>query len=80
MTKPIIIFELKLAVKPDGINLDYDVDPLWAKKKLRNTVIQGGLDPKILLKSDKDKQPSLIPHHVSLADQEPSKDACICSM
>ncbi len=41
-------------VKPDGINLDYDVDPLWAKKKLRNTVIQGGLDPKILLKSDKE--------------------------
>ena len=41
-------------VKPDGINLDYDIDPLWAKKKLTNTVIQGGLDPKILLKSDKE--------------------------
>ncbi len=40
-------------VKPDGINLDYDIDPLWAKKKIRNTVIQGGLDPKILLKSEK---------------------------
>ena len=41
-------------VKPDGINLDYDIDPLWAKKKLRNTVIQGGLDPKLLLKSEKE--------------------------
>ncbi len=41
-------------VKPDGINLDYEIDPMWAKKKLRNVIIQGGLDPKILLKSEKD--------------------------
>ena len=41
-------------VKPDGINLDYEIDPLWAKKNLKNVVIQGGLDPKILLKSEEE--------------------------
>tara|TARA_B100001248_G_scaffold20667_1_gene13875 strand:+ start:6297 stop:7301 length:1005 start_codon:yes stop_codon:yes gene_type:complete len=41
-------------VKPDGINLDYEIDPLWAKENLKNVTIQGGLNPKILLKSDKE--------------------------
>ena len=41
-------------VKPDGINIDYNVDPKWAKENLKDTVIQGGLDPKILLLSDED--------------------------
>ena len=40
-------------VKPDGINLDHEINPTWAKKKLRNVTIQGGLDPRILLKSEK---------------------------
>ena len=35
-------------VKPDCISLDYETDPLWARKKLSNFVIQGGMDPKIL--------------------------------
>ncbi len=39
-------------VKPEGINIDYDIDPLWAKAKLRDVAIQGGLDPKTLLKSE----------------------------
>ena len=39
-------------VKPDGLNLDAEIDPIWAKKKLTNVVLQGGLDPKMLLKSD----------------------------
>ncbi len=39
-------------VKSDGINLDYEIDPLWAKNNLRNVVIQGGLDPKTLLISE----------------------------
>ena len=39
-------------VKPDGINLDYEIDPLWAKQNLENVIIQGGLDPKILLLSE----------------------------
>ena len=41
-------------VKPDGINIDYNIDPKWAKENLKDTVIQGGLDPKILLLSDEE--------------------------
>ncbi len=41
-------------VKADGINLDYDVDPLWVKQNLKNVVFQGGLDPKILLLSNEE--------------------------
>ncbi len=41
-------------VKPDGINLDADLDPKWAREKLKNVVLQGGLDPKILLKTGED--------------------------
>jgi len=40
-------------VKPDMINIDYDVDPKKIIKEIKIPV-QGGLDPKILL-SDKDK-------------------------
>ena len=43
--------DFNIIVKPDGINLDSEIDPLWAKGKLKNVVIQGGLDPHILLKS-----------------------------
>ena len=39
-------------VCPDGINIDYNVDPKWIKAKLNNVVIQGGLDPKYLLRPD----------------------------
>ena len=39
-------------VKPDGISLDYEIDPIWAKQNLTNVVLQGGLNPKILLESD----------------------------
>ena len=44
--------EFNNLVKPNGISLDSEVNPLWAKKNLKNVVIQGGLNPKILLKSD----------------------------
>ena len=37
-------------VKPDCISIDYDVDPQWIKEKLNGIPIQGGLDPKILLR------------------------------
>jgi len=37
-------------VKPDCISIDYEVDPKWIKEKLKGMTIQGGLDPKILLK------------------------------
>jgi len=36
-------------VKPDCINIDYEVDPKWIKEKLNGIPIQGGLNPKILL-------------------------------
>ena len=39
-------------VKPDAVNIDYDVDP----KKIVNEIkipIQGGLDPKVLLTDQK---------------------------
>ena len=41
-------------VKSDGINLDYEIDPLWAKSKLRDVIIQGGLNPNDLLKSERE--------------------------
>ena len=41
-------------VKPNGINIDYNIDPKWAKENLGETVIQGGLDPKVLLLSEKE--------------------------
>ena len=41
-------------VKPDGINLDPLIEPQWAKKNLKNVVLQGGLDPSVMLKSEKE--------------------------
>ena len=41
-------------VKPDGVNLDYNLDPLWAKENLTNVALQGGMNPQMLLKSDKE--------------------------
>ena len=48
--------EFNTVVKPDGLNLDYNIDPYWAKKNLLGVTIQGGLDPKVLLSSDKEIQ------------------------
>jgi uroporphyrinogen decarboxylase len=45
--------EFNNVVKPDGISLDYDLDPNWIKKNLSNVVFQGGLDPKVLLSDEK---------------------------
>ena len=44
--------EFNKIVKPNGINIDQDLNPTWARKKLKDVVIQGGLDPQILLKSE----------------------------
>ena len=41
-------------MKPDGLNLDYEIEPGWAKQNLKNVVLQGGLDPKIMLSSEKE--------------------------
>jgi uroporphyrinogen decarboxylase len=35
-------------VKPTGLNLDYEIDPNWAKKNLKDVILQGGLNPKTL--------------------------------
>ena len=41
-------------VKPDCISIDYEVDPKWISEKINNTVVQGGMDPKILLKNEEE--------------------------
>ena len=46
--------EFNKIVKSDGINLDPEINPVWAREKLKNVVIQGGLNPNILLKTDED--------------------------
>ena len=38
-------------VKPDAINIDQDIDPVWAKNNLTNICIQGGMNPELLLKN-----------------------------
>tara|TARA_B100001741_G_scaffold310293_1_gene309298 strand:+ start:1284 stop:2294 length:1011 start_codon:yes stop_codon:yes gene_type:complete len=39
-------------VKPDGLNIDYDIKPEWAKQNLTNVCLQGGMDPKILFQEE----------------------------
>jgi len=46
--------EFNNVVKPDGISLDYDVNPNWVKQNLSNVVFQGGLNPKLLLSNKKE--------------------------
>ena len=59
--KPVICFpkgikedyiEFKKIVDPDCLSLDYEIDPLWAKKNLGDRCLQGGMDPKILFKTE----------------------------
>ena len=46
--------EFNRMVKPDGINLDSEIDPIWAKSKLKNVVLQGVLNPNLLLKTERE--------------------------
>jgi len=46
--------EFNNVVKPNGLSLDYDIEPTWAKENLFNVVLQGGLDPQVLLSSEQD--------------------------
>ncbi len=41
-------------VKPDCISIDYEVDPKWISENINDTVIQGGMDPKTLLKNEEE--------------------------
>ena len=43
--------EFNKIVKPDGLSLDYEIEPIWAKNNLTNVALQGGMHPQILLKS-----------------------------
>ena len=52
--------EFNNLVKPNGLNLDFEVDPSWALKNLKNVVLQGGLDPKILFLPDQEIQKNTI--------------------
>ena len=45
--------EFNNIVKPDAISLDYEIDPAWARQNLTDVVLQGGLDPRLLLYSEK---------------------------
>ena len=40
-------------VKPDGLNIDYDLKPEWVRENFENICIQGGMHPKILLQDDR---------------------------
>jgi uroporphyrinogen decarboxylase len=44
--------EFNNVVKPNGLNLDYEIDPVWCKQNLKNVILQGGLDPKTLFLPD----------------------------
>ena len=46
--------EFNNIVKPDAISLDYEIDPFWVKQNLTDVVLQGGLDPKLLLSSEEE--------------------------
>ena len=46
--------EFNKVVKPDAISLDYEIDPAWAKQNLTDVVLQGGLNPKLLLSSERE--------------------------
>ncbi len=39
-------------VKPNCISIDYEVDPKLIKNKIKEIAVQGGLDPKVLLKDN----------------------------
>jgi|TARA_B100001093_G_scaffold498132_1_gene545878 uroporphyrinogen decarboxylase len=41
-------------VKPQIINIDYNLNPEWAAEKLNGVCIQGGMNPNILLKDEKE--------------------------
>jgi len=44
--------EFAQIVNPNCLSLDYEIDPVWARKNLASYCLQGGMDPKILFKSE----------------------------
>ena len=39
-------------VNPNCLSLDYEIDPIWARDNLKNFCLQGGMNPKVLFKSE----------------------------
>ena len=56
-------------VKPDAVNIDYDVNPTKIAKEIK-IPIQGGLDPKILL-SDKENLIKSVKHYLNIFKDHP---------
>ena len=56
-------------VKPDAVNIDYDVDPIKIVKEIK-IPIQGGLDPKVLL-SDKENLIKSVKHYLNIFKDHP---------
>ena len=56
-------------VKPDAVNIDYEVDPNQIVKDLK-IPIQGGLDPKILL-TDKDNLKRSVQEYLNIFKDHP---------
>ena len=56
-------------VKPDAVNIDYDVDPRKIVKEIK-IPIQGGLDPRILL-SDKERLIKSVEHYLNIFKDHP---------
>jgi len=52
--------EFNKIVKPNGLSLDYEINPIWAKKNLGNVILQGGLDPKTLFLPDEEIKKNVI--------------------
>ena len=55
--------------KPTCLSIDYEINPNWIKDNIKNTVIQGGLDPKILLKNNEQIKNEVIKYLDLFCDQ-----------
>ena len=57
-------------VKPNCINIDYEIDPKWAVKNLNGLPVQGGMDPKILLRGN-EKIKESVNHYLNIFKDYP---------
>jgi uroporphyrinogen decarboxylase len=48
--------EFNNIVKPNGLSLDFEINPSWARQNLKRVVLQGGLDPKTLFLSNEEME------------------------
>ena len=57
-------------VNPSAISIDYKIDPKWIKDKLNGMIVQGGIDPKILLLT-KEKVRKEVEKYLNIYDDYP---------